>query len=115
MKQDATESAEDCVIEHVVLLRGAPPRDEVLWFANQMERKLSKNDHKGHWRNSGFDYHQKRLGQEVKELARALSKFDSGDMSIGTAQRIIDETVDVANFAMFIADLARDFVGGGDK
>lgn len=124
MKQDATESEtvepEEAAIEHTVLLRGAPPRDEVLWFAGRMERKLKANDHKGHWDNCDFGYLSRRLHQEAKELSRALQVLKgagSGPYPVPPAivQNVIDEAADVANFAMMVADQARAFLRGGDK
>lgn len=119
MKRDATESDESATIEHTVLLRGSPPRDEVLWFAGRMERKLAANDHKGHWDNCDFGYLSRRLHQEAKELSRALQRLKSyaGTYPVAekTVQGVIDEAADVANFAMMIADQARPFLRGGDK
>jgi phosphoribosyl-ATP pyrophosphohydrolase len=75
-------------------------RSEVMWFAEQMERKLRANDHKGGWRNDYIRHLNYRLGLEQVELNVALTK--------GIAEEIISEAADVANFAMMVADLAHD-------
>lgn len=71
-------------------------RPAVMWFAERMEAKLAKNDHKGGWNNCELQYLSMRLKQERKELTEAIKSKD--------AQRIIDECADIANFAMMIAD-----------
>jgi hypothetical protein len=65
-------------------------RPEVLAFAWLMEDKLRQNDHKGGWKECSFDYLMHRLVQEQDELLK---------------QPHISEAVDVANFAMMIADV----------
>jgi len=70
-------------------------RREVEWFAGMMEKKLRANDHKGGWHNCKNDYLFKRIREEITELADAIL-YEDGD--------VIDEAVDVANFAMMIAD-----------
>ncbi len=74
-------------------------RAEVVWFADAMERKLRENDHKRHWRDMPLQYLSMRLTQERKELYAAIA---SGD-----AAKVLDESADVANFAMMVADVAR--------
>lgn len=69
----------------------------VAWFGGQMVNKLQQNDHKGHWHGLSIDYLQIRLMQEVQELNDALE-------CKAQAKDIISEAVDVANFAMMIAD-----------
>lgn len=71
-------------------------RASVRWFAERMEAKLAKNDHKGGWQNCELQYLSMRLTQERKELTEAIKSKDK--------QRIIDECADIANFAMMIAD-----------
>lgn len=78
---------------------GLPPvRQEVAWFAVAMEKKLTENDHKTHWRKSGLPYLVGRLHQEAYELMVALQRKNDPD-------GVLDEAADVANFAMMIADL----------
>lgn len=74
-------------------------REPVQWFADRMEAKLRLNDHKGHWSNCGFPYLDRRLDDKVYELKHARSNLNYGGM--------IEEAVDVANFALMIADNAR--------
>lgn len=73
-------------------------RNEVLWFAEQMEKKLKKNDNKPHWLDSSPDYLLERLCDEVKELMQARQHGKSPTF-------VIKECADVANFAMMIADM----------
>jgi NTP pyrophosphatase (non-canonical NTP hydrolase) len=76
-------------------------RPEVARFAELMEQKLRANDHKGHWRGSSLSYLIARLREECGELIDAvLYEEDS------TPGHITEEAADVANFAMFIADVA---------
>jgi NTP pyrophosphatase (non-canonical NTP hydrolase) len=110
MKQDATESTE------------SPPRDEVLWFAQEMERKLKVNDYKGHWDNCEFSYLSRRLNQETGELRRALQRFKNlpegpayEESAMVAASHVIAEAADVANFAMMIADQIRPWLAKGDR
>lgn len=67
-------------------------------FAAQMEAKLRANNHKRNWRLSSLGYLRARLSQELAELDEALAD--------GDPYLILDEAVDVANFAMFIGDVA---------
>lgn len=77
------------------------PRDEVLEFSEDMEHQLSNNDHKGHWSGCTNAYLLRRLETECRELRRELEK------SRVKPERVIREAADVANFAMMIADNAR--------
>jgi NTP pyrophosphatase (non-canonical NTP hydrolase) len=72
-------------------------RDELAWFAQQMERELRDNDWKDHWSTCSQRWLLNRLKQETAELERALT----------TGREIASEAADVANFAMMIADNAR--------
>jgi len=77
-------------------------RKEVLWFAWQMERKLRENEDKGHWSECGAEYLLSRLKEETNELdASILADGDKSDI-----KNTVEETADVANFAMMIADNA---------
>jgi NTP pyrophosphatase (non-canonical NTP hydrolase)/uncharacterized coiled-coil protein SlyX len=79
----------------------ATPRSEVLEFADDMERKLRENDHKGGWDGDEPKALLKRLREEVDELAKALASPNRQN------DRVIDEAADVGNFAMMIADVIR--------
>lgn len=74
-------------------------RKEVRLFAEQMELKLRKNDHKGHWDVCRPGYLIDRLKEETKELEKILYSENP--------KQIISEAADVANFAMMIADNER--------
>ena len=74
-------------------------RKEVHWFAQEMERKLRKNDHKRHWSHCEAQHLSMRLTQEREELRRAVA--------CGDPDEILSEAADVGNFAMMIADVAR--------
>lgn len=75
-------------------------RPEVRWFAEQMELALRRNDHKGGWQDCDYEYLSDRLRDETLELEGAV-------FGGGLNEAIINEAVDVANFAMMIADNAR--------
>lgn len=86
-------------------------RKEVAWFAQEMEAKLRKNDHKGGWRGCRFSELFPRIMHERDELllAAAPLKLDTVE-EIVTRQDacdVIRECADIANFAMMIADLVR--------
>lgn len=92
-------------------------RPEVLWFAQQMEDKLKKNDHKGGWSKCDIGYLMGRLYEELNELNVAVCE-DAMDYKPKkySLELIISEAEDVANFAMMIADVcgkrAELLVGG---
>jgi len=73
-------------------------RKEVNWFADQMEKVLQANDHKGGWRNCYIRDMLIRIPEEYTELVEAVV---SGDID-----RIVSEAADVANFSLMVADLA---------
>ena len=79
-------------------------------FLDAMRRGLDRGRHKGyvgwdnHWENASFpcdptSWLMMRLHQEVDELVIALK---SGD-----PHGILRECADIANFAMFIADVEK--------
>ncbi|MCM3141688.1 hypothetical protein [Brevibacillus sp. MER 51] len=80
---------------------GIHPREQVRWFAGQMEAKLQENDHKGGWEKCQFPFLYRRLIEEVQELRVT---YDDQSKSL---EDMIRESADVANFAMMIADKAR--------
>jgi NTP pyrophosphatase (non-canonical NTP hydrolase) len=74
-------------------------RGSVEWFADEMEKKLRRNDEKKGpegWRDMSPLSLYSSLMQEIRELKMALNE--------GVSESIIGECVDVANFAMMIAD-----------
>ncbi len=82
------------------------PRKEVIWFALQMEKVLKDNDHKGTWDGCNISYLKDRLEEESEELTDTL-KIRVALMAAGINidKVVIKEAVDVANFAMMIADI----------
>lgn len=94
-------------------------RKEVVWFSQQMEKQLKKNDHKTGWKNCKFTYLLDRLEGEYKELDECFWMPDSRSdmMWLGddvdlkgkfTPEDAIKECADVANFAMMVADRLRE-------
>lgn len=78
-------------------------RHEVRVFAEEMERQLALNDHKGGWKACFLEW----LGSEMSThcsrlIAQAQAK--SARTAVGKAV-ILDDAADVANFAMMIADV----------
>ena len=85
-------------------------RAVIKWFGMRMENKLKENDHKGGWMNCNFKSLFKRMRIESDEILEAYyfqrMQRDWGNWKIDedSAQELIDECADVANYAMMIAD-----------
>lgn len=81
-------------------------RPEVKWFALLMEETLRKHDEsKGGvdgWRKCSGGYLSFRLKEETKELVAELALCSHSPHEI--IEGVVAEAVDVANFAMMIAD-----------
>lgn len=71
-------------------------RPEVLSFAEAMETKLRKHDHKTAWRDQPIEAHLKLLKIEMMEFEVALEFFTFDDAC--------RELVDIGNFAMILRD-----------
>ena len=71
-------------------------RTQVEWFAKRMENKLIANDHKGGWQGEPNYYFTTCIKDELDELQSALMS--------GNETEAINECVDIANFAMMLAD-----------
>ena len=69
-------------------------------FADEMQRQLNKNRRKGGWREDSLRALLGRLYEEADELEEEIVADLDPD-------RIRKEAADVANFAMMIADVAR--------
>lgn len=82
-------------------------RKTVEWFAKEMNKGLDCNSNKGGWKGCGINYLYGRLIDEKLELHDQIFKYHS-------KQGIIEEAIDVANFAMMIADEARRMKEGKD-
>lgn len=84
-------------------------RQEVADFAEAMERKLRQRDDRKHWMDEGLDNLWDGFLCEVDELCDEVA-FGS-DFWEPSGTRIREgaegEAVDVANYAMFLWDVAR--------
>ena len=76
-------------------------RPEVRWFAEQMELKLRENDWKGGWQAEQYIALFRRLEGETKELNELMVTNWDGQQDL-----VVQESADIANFAMMIADNA---------
>lgn len=65
-------------------------------FANAMEIKLRKNDHKQNWREKPIEALVALMLLEVREFEVAFEHFTVGEAKL--------ETPDIANFAMIVFD-----------
>lgn len=93
-------------------------RPEVSWFAQQMEQVLRANDHKPGWKDWSRVEAFERLEDETEELRQALGVFRPKATLEERMAIVIKEAVDVANFAMMIADITRmdrERKGGTEK
>ena len=72
-------------------------------FGMAMRRKFIQNMDKGGWRDIDWGFALKRLNREVGELSEALVVGAFGPYE---QQRVLDESADVANFALFIGSRA---------
>lgn len=81
------------------------------WFTERMKDKLRepRNEAKGGWRADGLWTLLRRFEDESAELWDEVCEDDA--YNIGNVEAIISEAVDVANFAMMIADRARQLKG----
>lgn len=79
------------------------------WFAEQMKTKLRepRNEAKGSWRTESLYDLISLLKTEYNEL-RAELQSTNVELDYDA---IIEEAADVANFSMFIADVARSLKG----
>ena len=80
-------------------------RPEVRAFAVAMEERLRANDHKGGWKGECQLWLLERLEDEFAELALAV-------LDGKPPHEIRDEAADVANFALFVADVAGGLMRG---
>ncbi len=86
-----------------ILYDGNPPRAIIRHFAAAMERKLALRDEThGSWRQSDMIELMDALLHEAEELRAAWVMHSRYD---GSTQDVLMEAVDVAAYAMFIADV----------
>lgn len=74
------------------------PRSEVIWFSEQMELKLAKNDHRPGWKDATYEYLLELMREHADKLERSILN--------GNHAQVILDAADVANFAMMIADIS---------
>lgn len=88
----------ECIVRQI--------REEVLWFATKMEDKLKENDHKSGWDMMDLPSLLERAVQEFEELRITIEAAGGMDGPVDeeAVKTIIDETADVANFMMMMAD-----------
>lgn len=75
-------------------------RPLVRYFAELMECTMRRNDHKGGWQDDPVEELLARLDEEVAELKHEVARHAINPCS----KLVLREAVDVANFAMIIAD-----------
>jgi NTP pyrophosphatase (non-canonical NTP hydrolase) len=85
--------------------------EAVDWFSELMREELSEKAHKNPdgWRGAHPGYLFTRLVEEVGEVAAAYAEIDSKD----DIESFIMELVDVANFAMMLADNSKGLIERG--
>lgn len=82
------------------------PREEVKKFAQEMEKQLQANEHKGGWKKCNDYLLYKGIEHNARELVQTLM------MAEGNKADIIRRCANIANYAMMIAD---NFGGLGGK
>ena len=80
------------------------PRDSVIWFAEMMEAKLKLDDNKPNWEAEDLERMLNGLSDEMEEVIEAFYWHNETDSPRNKA-KLIQECIDVANFAMFIASM----------
>lgn len=71
-------------------------------FAEEMEKELKRNEFRGDWRECNPEEMMARLWDEVYDLDDAVERVSQGR---GEKKEVLKEAVDVANYAMFVADV----------
>lgn len=72
-------------------------RPQLAWFAEEMEKVLQANDHKGGWEDmTPWEIHW-RIAEEFEEVTQALGRGSPN-------YEIVKELCDVACLCMFMAD-----------
>ena len=81
-------------------------RESVLWFAQEMENTLKANSAKGDWAKFSIGELLVGLISEMDELEGAIYAAEDAPETDQTV-KVYREAIDVANYAMMIADVAR--------
>lgn len=79
--------------------------EAAIWFVQEMLTQLSDNEHKSSWRKDSYKTLRSRLLHELEEMEDELF-YDHNKYRLDL-RALISECADVANFAMMIADKAR--------
>ena len=90
------------------MLKLSDCRPEVLAFALLMERELRANDHKPGWKEDSPEVLAQRVRQEAAELLEVASDHYANTRTPVPPllrDKIAEETADVANMAMMVADV----------
>jgi len=74
------------------------------WFRNEMSKKLTKRIERGDWTKFSIEALNCMMHEEDEEL---MDELRNPRKDIASYERIIGECVDVANYAMMQADVAR--------
>lgn len=113
------------------------PRPAVKRFARRMEGVLRENDYKGGWGECSDDYLLGRLVGEVAEVVKEYARGPRAWLAVRILRTIasdiadgeqfvqpprdeyhvddrVHELVDVANFAMMLAEMPAEMLGGDD-
>ena len=77
-------------------------RDALRAFADEMEKELKKNEFRGEWRERSPSDIMASLWEELYDLDDAVERMYRGE---GDRKEVLKEAVDVANYAMFVADI----------
>ena len=83
-------------------------REALRFFAQEMEKELKNNEFRGDWRECGPSDMMARLWDEMYDLDDQVEKVCEGK---GDRMAVLKEAVDVANYAMFVADVCLASMG----
>lgn len=83
-------------------------RDALLRFAERMEAELKANEFRGTWEDKSPELMLAKLWDELYDLDDQVEKYLDGK---GDREQIVKEAVDVANYAMFVADICLASMG----
>lgn len=86
-------------------------RHPVQLFAERMEKKLKRNDHKGGWHDMNIGQLLDRQKEETKEAKTALNVFwahicanEPKEATREALEAALDELADMGNFTMMLSD-----------
>ena len=86
---------------------------EVQKFAEEMEKQLRANEHKGGWEDCTICHLIVELRRNSYELERAALRVDAGLTS--SIPSVVRRAANVANFAMMVADNWGGLLEGGGE